>query len=620
MKLLSGAQFWLGFLSAGGVLWLVLRDMERTSPGELTSVHARVPELAGRSGCAQCHGGWGTSLAEACLECHGDVGGQIEAGLGLHGTFEGPLKEACALCHSDHHGADFAVVNLRSFTIAGVPDPDAFEHDLVGFAMGGKHLELECTECHEHADAPVLPEDARRFLGLDRDCATCHEDPHEGAMARSCAECHGQDAFDDLAPFVHDERFPLAGAHAAADCYDCHEEGSLHSVEALGGKGPEPPWRTCVDCHESPHRDPFVQAVAALVGRSGGESCATCHDAVHADFRDGATTTVAQHAASGFALELPHDEASCEQCHGPLDASFEERYPGRDAGACTRCHADAHEGFFEPWARRLAQAGDALEPDSGGAVQCTRCHLPTTFDDVPEGTFEHGAWTGFELAGAHAQSDCESCHARAPEPDAFGRTFGRVEEHFGRVEGCETCHESPHGARFDARDLPALVDGRAGCARCHVETSFRTLDHGFDHALWTGYPLEGAHGEVACAACHPTLLHPDDEGRTWRPARGSACVDCHADPHAGQFEERGATDCARCHESTASFAELVFDHDRDSRFPLEEAHALLECGACHKPWTAGEVEVVRFKPLGIDCVDCHGETRRELRSKSRRRR
>ena len=34
----------------------------------------------------------------------------------------------CAMCHSEHHGAGFALVNRRSFAVAGVADVERFDH------------------------------------------------------------------------------------------------------------------------------------------------------------------------------------------------------------------------------------------------------------------------------------------------------------------------------------------------------------------------------------------------------------------------------------------------------------------------------------------------------------
>ena len=42
---------------------------------------------------------------------------------------------------------------------------------------------------------------------------------------------------------------------------------------------------------------------------------------------------------------------------------------------------------------------------------------------------------------------------------------------------------------FDKRGRPPVIEGRTSCARCHDNTSFRTLEK-FDHGAWTGFPLD----------------------------------------------------------------------------------------------------------------------------------
>src|SRR6185436_14894692 len=103
---------------------------------------------------------------------------------------------------------------------------------------------------------------------------------------------------------------------------------------------------------------------------------------------------------------------------------------------------------------------------------------------------------------------------------------------------------------------------------------------------------------------HEPLSGPSDLGRTTAEAQGTRCADCHEDPHARQFADaQGVTDCARCH--AADRPELSsFDHERDARFALGEAHAALECGACHATEERAGLAVVRYRPLEIECKGC----------------
>ncbi len=74
----------------------------------------------------------------------------------------------------------------------------------------------------------------------------------------------------------------------------------------------------------------------------------------------------------------------------------------------------------------------------------------------------------------------------------------------------------------------------------------------------------------------------------------------------GQFGPTLQVDCSRCHVVGESFRQLSFDHQRDSRFPLDEVHVKIACSACHVPQNVpGWGTAVRYRPLGIVCGDCH---------------
>jgi len=673
---LRNPRAWIAIVSSAVVLYLGVGYVARPSPGPLASVHEREAKLTGIGSCSNCHGGWLGSMTESCVECHEVIGTQLKERTGLHGVLKPALAAECARCHSDHRGLEFAMVNALSFTEAGVPDRDRFDHKTIGYDLGGKHLELTCDRCHKNADAKVLPEGEPRFLGLSRACATCHEDTHKGSMGQRCATCHGQEAWDRLHSEGHEKHLALVGGHGDVDCRHCHVQGDpIHSLEAIGA-GRELFIRDCTFCHDSPHRGEFTDGVALRVSKAPGAGCVACHLPEHTAFREEGLRRMepSYHAASGFPLAAPHDKVECAKCHGK-GKEFAERYPGRGADDCKACHEDVHKGQFdkgpfaaegcvgchdrlhwEPHAFDVAKHERASLPLKGKHAEikcndchevpaknaprvfrgtpstcdachkdahrgffarfatdlgkeksgtCARCHLTTAFRDVPAEGFDHKRWTAFPLAGAHAQSVCESCHRRSSKPDDSGRTFGWVEERYGKLKGCTTCHVDPHRGEFDKPGMTLRVDGKEGCVRCHVETSFRTFPDGFDHEKWTGFLLDGKHASASCSACHTQLRRPDKYGRTWGRAKSAACADCHADPHAGQFLIDGRIDCSRCHRSAESFKSLAFRHNFDSRFPLGRAHANVACDACHKQVKIGDAVVVRYRPVPRECADCH---------------
>lgn len=683
-------KLWIAFFSLLAVLSVAVVDRGRTSPGPLAGAHGALPELAGSSSCSECHGGWRTSMTMACLDCHAPIAAQLEQDEGLHGLLDETAVARCAACHSDHHGSEFQLVGPQSFKKAGFDGRDGFDHGFIGFAMAGKHLELDCAECHENAEVTVLPEGHHRFLGEDQDCSTCHEDPHEGAMRLDCTECHSQQGFEEQHSRGHADHLELIGGHAGISCRECHGADGLHALEKLVRPGRKPEARACADCHESPHNPNRLKGLSGLEGTRPDASCSVCHELEHERFDEpGLAVNDRQHKALGFPLGAPHDGLECAACHDPQLGAFEDRHPGRapadchschqdphggqfddvlatgepfGASGCTACHEpdrfephgfdldrhgrtalpllathaelecsacheretpegprrfdgvpsdcdachqDAHQGFFSPYL-------EGLEPVAHG--DCARCHEPTHFDEPSPGGFDHGAHTPFPLVGAHEQGECATCHEPLPEPDSSTRTFGFACDPLGSHSGCMDCHNDPHEGIFDRGPLHDEFEGRVSCERCHDQSSFRSLPHGFNHQFWTGFPLAGAHAEASCSQCHAPMRPTEPGGRTWLPAAGTECAACHTDPHAAQFEVAGTTSCSTCHQSTDHFSTLAFDHDKQSRFPLEGAHREVGCAECHEPELIDGQSVIRYKPLGTDCTDCHTIQPGSLRS------
>jgi hypothetical protein len=169
---------------------------------------------------------------------------------------------------------------------------------------------------------------------------------------------------------------------------------------------------------------------------------------------------------------------------------------------------------------------------------------------------------------------------------------------------CAECHRDPHRG-----ELARLVE-RSGCESCHRVESWKQVS--FDHAS-TGYRLEGRHLAVSCNGCH---LRPPPSGRAAVlrfSGLGTACESCHGDPHAGQFATAaGGTACERCHGTTA-MKPARFDHQRDSRYRLDGAHAKLACDACHRPQSEAGRRFIRYKPLPVTCSGCHGQERTSVR-------
>ena len=91
------------------------------------------------------------------------------------------------------------------------------------------------------------------------------------------------------------------------------------------------------------------------------------------------------------------------------------------------------------------------------------------------------------------------------------------------------------------------------------------------------------------------------------------CIDCHRDPHLGQFAKgEPSKQCEQCH-SVERWKPVNFVHNRDSKYPLLGKHKAVACVKCHQTEQNGTESFVRYKPLATDCRSCHGNETDSLR-------
>ena len=628
----------------GGIVWW--ESTALTSPGPLHPSHELVPALTARNSCEMCHGDASISVGQACLSCHEPIETQGQTGTGLHGSLESSAFDDCGSCHTEHVGGAVELVSELSFKLSGIDNSRHYEHTHVeSYVLTGAHDELACVRCHESAWSASLTEGQHRFIGESQECSTCHDDPHSGELPE-CETCHGQQRpFNEAPGFDHD-MFPLVGGHSIADCRQCHEDESYrntptncracHAEEYRATQNPPHAavgfdmdcaqchgineWdqteyahtdtfplvgshdnltcahchtddpdaletladASCAICHESSHSAAFASAIPAVMDvPSFKDSCASCHDQMHSTFRrPNATMTNEQHAATGFSLGKPHDTQSCVDCHIEIayDVQWDVSFPCRNPEDCQACHGDPHLGQFDAGA-------------TGG--ECLKCHVPDRFVPTKFDVQMHAS-CAFPLTGSHRAIACQACHKSEGEMIRFVPT----------PSACSDCHEDVHEGRFDTPRFAAIPTEQQGCARCHVTTSFKEVSWTADeHELWTGYALVGAHINISCQSCHSPAGESGAADRFVVPDQ--ACATCHFDVHAGQFEVAGRTDCARCHVET-DFRNVRFDHNRDAKFALDEHHATLACISCHAVYDTPDGPVTRYRPLGTQCVDCHG--------------
>lgn len=443
----------------------------------------------------------------------------------------------------------------------------AFDHSRTGFLLQEAHGKLDCRECHTpELQAPGFAgrhgnmNPKRSYLGLKTDCLACHKDPHRGELGKTCTDCHGVRGWDQLPGFRHERHWPLEGAHRRVDCAGCHTfpPGLARDKQTEGARR----WRglpsgACTDCHRDPHQDRF------------GSDCLACHTLESF----GGASEGFDHSRTRWPLTGAHQRVSCTDCHGNKRQTLRLAFD-----TCDDCHRDPHEGQFQRPAER--------------ALPCDRCHRDTAWAPARFGQQDH-AGLAFPLEGAHGAVPCALCHkAPAAGTPAAGTPAGTPPVPWrGLASGCTDCHSDPHEARTADPE---------GCRTCHGTESWAVP--GFDHE-GTGFPLRGSHQKTACARCHTA---PDTPVR---PLAGleTTCAGCHGDRHDGQFREgESGGACEACHNEQ-SFRDLHFDHQRQSRFPLDGAHEGLDCVLCHPARVRADGSRDRlYRPLGRACVDCHG--------------
>jgi hypothetical protein len=505
------------------------------SPGKLSSAHA---ELEGDANCGECHSTGQRIDTDACLGCHDDLAVRIRQRAGLHGDeYRG---QECGRCHVEHLGRNTKLVRWPGGAKA------RFDHRLSGWALQGAHASVRCEDCHDRPNRRGNP----TFLGLKTDCVSCHEDPHEGRFSgKECTFCHNQTDWTEVTNVRGNHPgLSLAAGHAKTKCEACHDQGNTRPPRA----GAE-----CVSCHAPVHE-------AKL-----GNRCENCHASIRwlgLPKEVGLRT----HPLTAFPLEGLHREVSCNRCHSPK-LPVERRYRRLEFDRCGNCHRDVHRGTlgnadcatchdergFWPTSFTVEQHSRAEFPLEGlhQAVPCSGCHRSkrprynlelarqrcvdchenphgdqfaaemrqggcaqchsTRGWDAPR--IDHTVWP---LTGAHAEAACDSCH----DASRADRLSGRGATYRGAPRECSGCHRDVHAGQF------RLSEPIRECDACHGTDSFEI--ESFDHAELASYPLEGAHADLKCAACHASERLRNGE-RSVRYRLGyDQCADCHADPHS----------------------------------------------------------------------------------------
>ena len=259
--------------------------------------------------------------------------------------------------------------------------------------------------------------------------------------------------------------------------------------------------------------------------------CANCH--TYTSWKPIRRSADFDHSKTRYPLLGQHRDIDCTSCHTKLVFT-------NTSTRCADCHADLHRGQF--------------------GASCDRCHTVRAWD-TSQVAVRSNHQNRFPLVLAHAVADCEACHKGAAS---------------GQFQGLSTQCYACHAKDFQSTTTPNHVASQYStrCEQCHTMSSW--LGARFDHAQ-TGFPLLGAHGTVACMACHVNNNYALTSANT-------ACAACHmADYRAttvpNHVTGRLPTTCEQCH-TVNSWATASFDHAQTG-FPLAGAHTTVACAACH---------------------------------------
>ena len=362
--------------------------------------------------CTDCHAvtGWkpaagfdhsrtkflltGKHLTTLCEKCHRQIPVPDSASAKPMVQFTGIPHGQCTDCHKDIHLGKLGALCTTCHTTESwkLANESGFDHSKTHYPLQGKHARVQCQKCH----LPGQPVAGLKYAA----CTDCHGDFHKGAFAKrarkgACEECHTVDGYRP-ARFTVDQhnqtKYPLAGAHLAVSCNDCHREKK--NADSSGSKTIRFTFNStrCQACHGDPHKGDLAKYVTS-------DGCELCH--VVASWH----TVAFDHAKTKFPLEGKHAAVLCRSCHNdtvtvaaPLDLRF-----AKLAMACNDCHKDVHERQFSAL---VAIKGDPTK------TSCNRCHTPKSWKAE---LFDHNSASSFKLEGAHRKVLCAGCHKKVTQ-------------------------------------------------------------------------------------------------------------------------------------------------------------------------------------------------------------
>lgn len=530
-----------------------------------------------------------------CIECHKQKNINLktvnpEKILVKNLNFTG-LKTNCLSCHQDFHkfgnfkSTKMGDLNqcLKCHNEAKWKTIHNFDHNInTRYPLDGEHLSLDCATCH--LPNPKNLKTNPKKLNLvstptyhwnqleTKTCETCHKSPHIGVFSdkfakQKCASCHTTDGWEmskSSSGFDHSKtRFALTGAHKTTKCSDCHgpAKKQIFKFKSVQSK-------FCIDCHANIHINQFGPKYVA-------QACTTCHTTQN-------FTEINQfdHSKTNYPLIGEHTKVKCAECHQGSDQKINLKWPNFKSKdhfsvkminktkflfpeikqqKCLTCHADYHKGQL--------------------SKNCQECHSEKGWK--PQ-NFDHNKQSQFKLNGSHDKVDCVKCHLPTKEIVTYKNQRRFVLKYKPLNSKCIDCHSDFHKGQLSKN-----------CQECHTEKVWKPTT--FVHDLQSTYKLKGKHADVECSKCHlPTKETVSYKNKNFYMTRykplTTACVDCHKDPHKGQFGRQ----CQECHIEK----NWKLTKDFHKNFTLTGIHYSLDCAECHSDGR-------KLSGLSQQCLTCH---------------
>ena len=470
-----------------------------------------------------------------CISCHTNDY--------QRGHPSGAFPTTCTDCHS-----------INSFTGAN------FDHKIAsnGFELLGSHIKANCSDCH------TIPGYALLFQAKNQnDCVSCHTSDYQashpsGKFPTTCADCHNVNTFTnpDFDHSTVSNGFQLLGAHISTQCSSCHTVPDYNSLFTAKNQN------DCYSCHKADYDENHPTGVFPT-------TCADCHNVN--TFSDATFDHVT--ASNGFELLGSHNSIACASCHTLPD--YGKIFQTNDQNDCYTCHTSDYQ---------------VSHPSGKFPTNCADCHTVSSFKNP---TVDHKTLSnGFELLGAHINTECSSCHI-IPE---YSTIFATNDQN-----NCYTCHTADYQENHVGSSFPTT------CMDCHNVNTFS--DATFDHKINSnGFELLGAHNRIDCSSCH---VLPGYEP-VFQTTGQTDCYSCHSSDYQSEHASNSYTlDCTVCHTVENWNASNFTQHD-SKYFPIYSGkHRNVwngNCATCHT--TPSNFNV-------FFCTNCHEHNKTDMDDKHR---